>query len=90
MKNKMIIPSNIIYLGNYKLLIEFENNEIKIADLIYLQNKNLPDFPGLNDEDYFKKFELDFMGGLCWPNGYDIAPDYLYEISKPAKISTAS
>jgi len=90
MSNKMIMPVNIIYVGDYKLLIEFENKEIRVADLKYLLNKELQDFPEIKDEEYFSKFELDFMGGLCWPNGYDIAPDYLYEISKPAVINSAS
>ena len=90
MNSRMIIPVNVIYLGDYKLLIEFENGKIKIADLKYLLDKELPDFPEMKDEEYFKKFELDIMGGLSWSNGYDIAPDYLYEISKPAKINAVS
>jgi Protein of unknown function (DUF2442) len=87
MNNKMITPVNAIYVGGYKLLIEFENHEVRIADMKYLLNEELPDFPEIKDEEYFKNFELDMMGGLCWPNGYDIAPDYLYTISKPAVIN---
>ena len=90
MKDKMVLPVNVMYLGDYKLLIEFENREIRIADLSYLLDIELPDFPEMKDAEYFQKFELDFMGGLCWPNGYDIAPDYLYEISKPAAINAVS
>jgi hypothetical protein len=90
MIDKMISPINAIYIGDYKILIEFENMEIKIADLKYLHDKNLPDFPEMKNENYIKKFELDIMGGIRWPNGYDIAPDYLYEISKPAIIQAAS
>jgi Protein of unknown function (DUF2442) len=90
MKTKMIVPVNAIYLGDYKLLIEFENKEIRVADLKYLLDKDLPDFPEMKNDEYFQKFELDIMGGLSWPNGYDIAPDYLYEISKPASINAVS
>jgi hypothetical protein len=56
----------------------------------YLLEKNLPDFSELKDENYFQKFELDIMGGLTWPNSYDFAPDYLYEIRKPASINPVS
>ena len=90
MTNKISTPVNAIYIGDYKILIEFENKEIRIADLGYLRNKNLPDFPEMKDEEYIQKFELDMLGGLCWPNEYDIAPDFLYEISKPAVISAVS
>lgn len=90
MTNKISTPVNAIYIGDFKILIEFENKEIRIADLGYLRNKNLPDFPEMKDEEYIQKFELDMLGGLCWPNEYDIAPDFLYEISKPAVISAVS
>ena len=34
----------------------------------------------LEDFEYFKKVELDDFGGIYWPNGYDICPNYLREI----------
>jgi hypothetical protein len=33
MNNKMILPVNAMYIGNYKIIIEFNNGEIRIADL---------------------------------------------------------
>ncbi len=90
MTNNISTPINAIYIGDCKILIEFENKEIRIADLSYLRKKNLPDFPEMKDEEYIQKFELDMLGGLCWPNEYDIAPDFLYDISKPAIISAVS
>ena len=90
MTNNFSTPVNAIYIRDYKILIEFENKEIRVADLGYLRDKNLPDFPEMKDEEYIKKFELDMLGGLCWSNEYDIAPDFLYEISKPALISAVS
>jgi hypothetical protein len=53
-------------------------------------DKELPDFPEIKNEEYFKKFQIDIMGGLCWDNEFDIAPDYLYDLSKPAIIRAAS
>ncbi len=61
----MTNPINAIYLGDYKILIEFENKELRIADLSYLQTKALPDYPEMRDEEYIQKFELDMLGGLC-------------------------
>ncbi|ODS34636.1 MAG: hypothetical protein SCARUB_00216 [Candidatus Scalindua rubra] len=34
----------------------------------------------LKDFGYFKKVEIDGFGGIYWPNGYDICPNYLREI----------
>jgi hypothetical protein len=78
-------PVNAAYIGGFKLLIEFENGELKIADLSSYKGRKLGDFSDLKDEEYFKSFFIK-DGDLQWPNGWDIAPDYLYDISLPAKV----
>lgn len=78
-------PVNAAYLGGLSLLIEFENGELRIADFTGYQQRSLGDFADLKDEEYFKTFFIK-DGDLQWSNGWDVAPDYLYEISVPAKV----
>jgi len=70
------------YIGDFKILVEFENGEIKVLDCSPWRNKNLGDFKELKKEENFKQFYLD-TGIITWHNGYDIAPEYTYEKSKP-------
>jgi hypothetical protein len=44
----------------------------------------------MKNEEYIRQFELDELGGLYWPNEFDIAPDYLYDISRPVKIEAVA
>jgi hypothetical protein len=88
--DKVIYPMNAIYTGNYQILIEFDNGELRIADFKHWLDEDLKSFSDIKDEEYFKKFYIDEFGGLVWPNGWDVAPDYLYDISKPATIQVAS
>lgn len=83
-------PVNATYIGKFKLLIEFENGELKVCNFSNLKTKDLKSFKDLKKEDYFKKFFIK-DGILQWPNGYDCASDYLYDTgqlanSKPFKV----
>lgn len=80
------VPVNAIYIGDYKILIEFDNGELKIADLKYLIKEDLKSFSDIKSEEYFRGFFIDEYGALTWANGYDVAPDYLYDISKAAIV----
>jgi hypothetical protein len=78
-------PVNAAYLGNYKILVEFENGELRIIDCSKWLQEDLKSFNDIKREDYFKQFFIK-DGILQWPNEYDVAPDYLYDLSKPAKV----
>jgi len=78
-------PFNAAYVGKFKLLIEFENGELRIADFNDYKKRYLDDFSDLKEENYFKIFFIR-DGDLQWPNGWNVAPDYLYDISSPAKV----
>ena len=86
---KVISPVSVVYIGNYKVLVKFDNNELKIADLKFLLDKDLKSFEEIKNEDYFKNFTLDECGGINWPNGYDFAPDTLYDIGTTVKAINA-
>jgi hypothetical protein len=89
MGEKIYCPRHAIYLGDYKLLIEFTNGEIRVADLSELKNETREAYKQIADINYFKQFQISDWS-LQWPNGYDIAPDYLYEISQPVEIKAVS
>lgn len=82
----MHYPVNAAYIGKFRLLIEFENGELRIADFGNYKKRNLGDFADLKNEEYFKTFYIK-DGDLQWPNGWDVAPDYLYDISTPASVN---
>lgn len=59
----------------YKLLLEFENGELKIYDM--RQHLDFGIFNELKDVKYFKQVKVIF-GTVAWPNEQDICPDTLY------------
>ncbi len=66
-------------LPDYKLLLEFSNNESGVFDCSYLLNLGV--FQELKDVDYFNRAYL-LDGTVAWPHEQDICPDTLYENSK--------
>lgn len=66
-----------VYLSGFKLLITFSDGKVKEVDLD--GKLACPVFEPLKDPEYFKAFCIRF-NTLEWPNGADIAPEYLYEI----------
>lgn len=63
------------YLDEYKLLLTFENGEIKEFDCASIMDEK--PFQVLKDMNYFKRVKIDY-GTLVWPNEIDIAPETLY------------
>lgn len=73
------------YFKDYKLKILFSDSVTKIVDIEPIINKSKNVFLPLKDIEYFKKVSLDdeeYPASICWPNGADICPDYLYEIGE--------
>ena len=69
------------YVEGYSVKLWFNNGEIRLADLSSSFNGQV--FEPLRDVKYFMSFSVHF-NTLEWENGADFAPEYLYEISKPA------
>ena len=65
-------------IDNYKLILTFENNEVKIFDMIPYLDKMI--FQELKDENLFKAVKVSF-DSIEWPNEADIDPKTLYEDS---------
>ena len=61
-------------IDNYKLILTFENNEVKIFDMIPYLDKGI--FQELKDENLFKAVKVSF-DSIEWPNEADIDPETL-------------
>ena len=70
-----VIEAN--YLKYYQLALKFNDGTSGTVDL---ENEfRGPVFEPLKDSEVFKDFELDAWT-VCWPNGADFAPEFLYEL----------
>lgn len=67
------------YLKDYQVLLEFDDNKIKVVDL----KNDLwgPMFEPLKNIEFFKQVQSDGTT-IYWPNGADICPDSLYKKGK--------
>lgn len=66
-------------IAQYEILVEFDNGEKRIFDVEpYIQG----DWYGqLRLYEYFKRVTTDGFT-VVWPDGQDICPDELYELSR--------
>jgi len=66
------------YVGDYKIFLRMSDGADGVVDL----EKELwgEMFEPLKNKEYFKKFKVSrLLGTICWPNGADIAPEFLRE-----------
>ena len=70
-------------ISDYRLLLHFATGEKKIFDVKpYIKGSW---FGQLKDISYFVKVKIISHGeGIAWPDGQDIAPHELYELSQTA------
>jgi len=67
------------YVGDYRLSIEFENQEVRVVDLE--PHLDGPVFEPLRELEFLKKFSVNQdIDTVVWPNDADFSPDFLYEI----------
>lgn len=65
------------YVRDFTIWAKFADGtegEIDLADELWG-----PVFELLRDVSYFRNFSVAEYGTICWPNGADIAPEFLYE-----------
>lgn len=76
------------YLKGHQMILKFNDGTSGTVDL----ERELcgPVFEPLKDLEVFKNFELDAWT-VCWPNGADFAPEFLYDlVSKTRKVQNTS
>jgi uncharacterized protein YkvS len=77
---KMIWVVKAELKDNYKIFIEFNNGVSGVVDFKEkLNNDHRQIVKDLLDMDKFRTVRVD-LDTLCWDNGVDFAPEYLYEI----------
>ncbi|GHT54407.1 hypothetical protein FACS189446_3970 [Bacteroidia bacterium] len=65
--------------GKYEIQLEFNDGLVGILNFHkILENDSRSIIRELLNEDKFNAFSIDY-DTLCWENGVDFAPDYLYE-----------
>ena len=63
-------------LGGFRLRVRFSDGSVGVHDFAKLVNEPGPMLEPLRDEAYFARVFLEF-GAPTWPNGFDIAPEWL-------------
>jgi hypothetical protein len=72
------------YVRDFIVWVQFEDGtegEIDLASELWG-----PVFEPLKDPEYFRTLAVAEYGTIAWPNGADLAPEFLYERARvPAK-----
>jgi hypothetical protein len=63
-------------LGGFRLRIRFSDGSEGVRDFSAMVNEPGPMLEPLRDQTYFARAFLEF-GAPTWPNGFDIAPEWL-------------
>jgi len=67
------------YRGGFRIHVTFNDNSENTID--FRQWLDGPIFEPLKAPEYFRRFFID-GGTIVWPNGADIAPETLYEVTR--------
>ncbi|MBF0537166.1 MAG: DUF2442 domain-containing protein [Nitrospirae bacterium] len=74
----------VAYISDYKLMITFDNGVVRYVDLEEHLDGEI--FEPLRDINYFKTVCVNSdIDTICWDNGADMSPDFLYEIGVEKK-----
>ena len=63
-------------VGDFRLRVRFSDASEGVHDFSAMVNEPGPMLEPLRDEAYFARVFLEF-GAPTWPNGFDIAPEWL-------------
>ena len=81
MKNLVWVVKDVAPQRDYTLLISFVNGEKRIYNARPLLNKAI--YSSLRNIGFFMKAKA-CCGTVIWDDDIDIAPEHLYECSRPA------
>jgi hypothetical protein len=74
-------------LGGFRLRVRFSDGTEGVHDFTAMVNEPGPMLEPLRDEPYFARVFLEF-GAPTWPNGFDIAPEWLRrEMAKAGELA---
>ena len=76
---------NAEYIDDYKVKVFFSNGEKGVVDLSSVLKG--PIFEPLKDKSLFSRLKIDKdLETIVWPNGADLAPEYIYYLAFRDKI----
>ena len=76
-------------LGGFRLRVRFSDGSEGVHDFTAMANEPGSMLAPLRDEAYFARVFLEF-GAPTWPNGFDIAPEWLRREMAAANELTAA
>ena len=86
----MISVSKVEKIGGFKLRIRFCDGSEGVHDFAALVNEVGPMVEPLRDENYFNRVFIE-LGAPTWPNGYDVAPEWLRrEMASAGELTQAA
>ncbi len=68
------------YISDFRILFTFttgESGEVDLRSMVFKYRAAEP----IRDTDAFRRFYLDSWPTLAWECGFDISPEYLYELA---------
>jgi hypothetical protein len=75
-----------VFENGYRLRLTFNDGAVKTIDLT--RELDGPVFEPLRDPKLFRQVAVNLATGTIeWPNGADMAPEFLYEIGKPVAVA---
>jgi hypothetical protein len=83
MKNIYLLDAK--YKKDFIIEVKFNTQEIKqinLKNVIYKYKQA----QSLRDVNNFKNFYLDDFPTLAWENGFDLSPNWLYDLAKHNKL----
>jgi len=82
--------SRLEKLGGFRLRVRFSDGSEGVHDFAAMVGEPGPMLNPLQDEAYFARVFLEF-GAPTWPNGFDIAPEWLRrEMEAAGELSQAA
>ena len=80
--------SSVRHLGGYRLSIQFTDGSERVADLAGELTGEV--FEPLREETLFAQAFVDEeTRTVAWPNGADLAPEFLFEFGRPVEAKAA-
>jgi hypothetical protein len=77
-------------LGGFRLRVRFTDGTEGVHDFSALVSESGPMLEPLREEVYFNRVFLEF-GAPTWPNGFDIAPEWLHrEMEAAGELTRAA
>ena len=78
---QLLEVTKVRYLDDYRLELHFNDESVKEVDLVGELYGEV--FEPLREEAYFKQVAVNVeTNTIEWPNGADLAPEYLHEIGQ--------